>query len=310
MVSPPTVESFDAAIGRYASHIEHVRRLSANTCRAYVGDLRNLGSFAQGQGLTRPVDVTLATLRAWLAAQQSAGASRATVHRRAAAVREFFAWLEQDGELVKDPAAALRSPKRSRRLPETFDQAQVRELLDHVPAPDPSASAAEQASAQRDTAILETLYASGIRVSELCGTNLSALDTDRHTLRVIGKGDKERTVPLGLPAIDAAGNWLRVRHRLAHPDEQALFVGDRGARIDPRVVRRIVHRRLARVPHAPDLGPHGLRHAMATHLLEGGADLRTVQEILGHSSLATTQIYTHVTSERLRASFEQAHPRA
>ncbi len=168
-----------------------------------------------------------------------------------------------------------------------------------------------RARALRDVAIMEVLYASGIRVGELCGLDAASVDADRQVLRVHGKGDKERTVPIGLPAVRALAAWRGVRGLVAVPPAgEALFVGDRGARIDPRVVRRLVHRALARVPDAPDLGPHGLRHAMATHLLEGGADLRSVQEILGHASLATTQIYTHVTNERLRAAYAQAHPRA
>ncbi len=166
--------------------------------------------------------------------------------------------------------------------------------------------------AERDVAILELLYATGMRVSELCGLDLGALDAERRVVRVFGKGRKERTVPLGAPAARAVDAWLaRGRPRLSTAESgPAVFVGERGRRVDPRVVRRVVHRALRLVDGAPDLGPHGLRHAMATHLLEGGADLRSVQEMLGHASLATTQIYTHVTNERLRAAFEQAHPRA
>jgi integrase/recombinase XerC len=164
----------------------------------------------------------------------------------------------------------------------------------------------------RDVAVLELLYATGIRVSELCGLDVDDLDRDRRVLRVLGKGNKQRTVPAGAPAWRAIEAWLAGPRSALVTDESgpALFVGERGRRIDPRVVRRIVHRALALVDGAPDLGPHGLRHAMATHLLEGGADLRSVQEILGHASLATTQIYTHVSNERLRSAYQQAHPRA
>ncbi len=170
----------------------------------------------------------------------------------------------------------------------------------------------QAAAGLRDTAILETLYATGIRVAELCALDMDSLDEDRQLLRVVGKGDKERSVPVGAPALRALAEWRHYgRGLLAGASSgRALFLGDRGSRIDPRVVRRIVHRALQATPDAPDLGPHGLRHAMATHLLEGGADLRSVQEILGHSSLATTQIYTHVTTERLKQAFQQAHPRA
>jgi len=160
-------------------------------------------------------------------------------------------------------------------------------------------------------AILELLYATGIRVSELCGLDVTDIDWDRRAVRVLGKGDKQRTVPVGEPAMAALTAWLDVRAAWATPASgQAVFLGERGGRLDPRVARRVVHAALAAAPDAPDLGPHGLRHAMATHLLERGADLRTVQELLGHASLATTQIYTHVTNERLRAAFQQAHPRA
>jgi integrase/recombinase XerC len=160
--------------------------------------------------------------------------------------------------------------------------------------------------------MLEVLYATGVRVSELCGLDLADVDAERRVLRVLGKGRKERSVPVGLPALRALERWLSEgRPGIATAASgAAVFLGERGQRIDPRVVRRVVHAALARVEGAPDLGPHGLRHAMATHLLEGGADLRSVQEMLGHASLATTQIYTHVTDERLRQAYAQAHPRA
>ena len=164
----------------------------------------------------------------------------------------------------------------------------------------------------RDLAIMELLYASGIRVSELCGLDLDDLDRERRTIRVMGKGGKERVVPVGLPAERAAARWIRDGRPvlLAAGSGRALFLGARGRRLDPRAARRVVHARLGAVPGVPDSGPHGLRHAAATHLLEGGADLRSVQEILGHASLASTQIYTHVSVERLQAAFRQAHPRA
>ncbi|MDR0341735.1 MAG: tyrosine-type recombinase/integrase, partial [Nocardiopsaceae bacterium] len=169
-----------------------------------------------------------------------------------------------------------------------------------------------EAVALRDTAIMELLYATGIRVSELCGLDTGDLDTSRNTIRVLGKGSRERIVPVGIPAVRAVAAWCATgRRRLAGPRSgQALFVGARGGRLDPRIARRVVHARLAAVPAAPDTGPHGIRHAAATHLLEGGADLRSVQEILGHASVASTQIYTHVTTERLQAAYRQAHPRA
>ena len=165
----------------------------------------------------------------------------------------------------------------------------------------------------RDVAMLELLYATGIRVGELVGLDIDDVDRERNVVRVFGKGRKERTVPFGRPAAQALDFWLRDGPAAAHGRRApgaALFLGARGRRIDQRAVRTLVHRRIADVPGAPDIGPHGLRHTAATHLLEGGADLRSVQELLGHASLATTQLYTHVTTDRLRQAYQQAHPRA
>jgi integrase/recombinase XerC len=170
----------------------------------------------------------------------------------------------------------------------------------------------ESVTGLRDRALLELLYASGARVSEICGLDVGDVDLERHTVRVIGKGDKERVVPIGVPAIHAVRDWLANGRPglVTRASGPALLLGLRGGRLDPRTARRAVHARLRAVPGVPDLGPHGLRHSAATHLLEGGADLRTVQELLGHATLATTQIYTHVSIERLRATYERAHPRA
>lgn len=308
---PRATESGSAAAGRtrllaaYERHLQAERNLSAHTVRAYLGDAASVLDHLDRLG-ERLQDAGLRSLRSWLARQQSTGAARSTLQRRAASVRTFFRWLVTTGELAASPAEALRSPKQQRRLPATLDRARADQLMQAA-----AGHAGDGPSGLRNSAILELLYAGGLRVSELCGLDLTDLDAERGTVRVFGKGAKERTVPIGRPAQDAVARWVAVRPRLAAADAgQALFLGDRGARIDPRVVRRIVHRMLLEVPGAPDLGPHGLRHAMATHLLEGGADLRSVQEMLGHSSLATTQIYTHVTNERLRSAFEQAHPRA
>lgn len=296
----------------FAGHLRLERGLSEHTVRAYTGDVTNLFAHLDRVGEGEPEDVTLADLRTWLANLHAGGADRATLQRRAAGARAFFAWASRTGRLPGDPAQALRSPKVDRRLPPTVEVDQARQALDGLAArieetEDPD----ELAARRRDLAIVEVLYASGIRVSELAGLDTGDLDAQRGLVRVLGKGGKQRTVPLGAPALRALDAWLAVRPRLARPAAgQAVFVGDRGARIDPRVVRRIVHRALRAVPDAPDLGPHGLRHAMATHLLEGGADLRSVQEMLGHSSLATTQLYTHVSGDRLRKAYQQAHPRA
>lgn len=301
-----------ALVDAFAAHLRLERGLSGHTVRAYTGDLVNLFGHLARVGEGDPADVTLGDLRTWLANQYAAGADRATLQRRAAGVRTFFAWAARTGRLPADPAQALRSPKVDRRLPPTVEADQAREALDVLAARvDEVETPDERAARCRDLAIVEVLYASGIRVSELAGLDTGDLDAQRGLLRVLGKGGKQRTVPLGAPALRSLAAWLDVRPRLARPAAgRAVFVGDRGGRIDPRVVRRIVHRALAAVPGAPELGPHGLRHAMATHLLEGGADLRSVQEMLGHSSLATTQLYTHVSGERLRRAYQQAHPRA
>jgi integrase/recombinase XerC len=296
----------------FADHLRLERGLSPHTVRAYRGDLTNLFMHLVRVGEGEPADVTLADLRTWLANQHASGADRATLQRRAAGVRTFFAWAARTGRLPDDPAQALRSPKVDRRLPPTLEADQARKALDGLAARmEEAVEPGDLAARRRDLAIVEVLYAAGIRVSELAGLDLRDLDAQRGLLRVLGKGGKQRTVPLGTPALKAVDAWLAVRGRLARPAAgQAMFVGDQGGRIDPRVVRRLVHRALAAVPDAPDLGPHGLRHAMATHLLEGGADLRSVQEMLGHSSLATTQLYTHVSGDRLRKAYQQAHPRA
>lgn len=305
----------------WLTHLRSERRLSDHTVRAYATDITALLRHLGQVGAERADDAELADIRGWLASQQAAGASRATVSRRAAAARVFFAWIHDTGRGQRNPAAGLKSPKKQRRLPATMDQSVAERMLtgadqhtrdgDSHPEETPG-NRTRAAVGVRDVAILEVLYGTGIRVAELCALDLSSLDEERQLVRVIGKGDKERTVPIGAPGYQAVARWMEHGRGVLAGDQAgpALFVGERGGRINPRVVRRVVHRALTLTQGAPDLGPHGLRHAMATHVLEGGADLRSVQELLGHSSLATTQIYTHVTAERLKQAFEQAHPRA
>jgi integrase/recombinase XerC len=300
---------FETLLSSYERHLRAQRNLAEHTVRAYRTDLLNLFTHLGRLGIDSLDAVDLRALRSWLAKQHTLGQARATLQRRAAAARVFFSWAQETGLISTDPAANLRSPKIRRRLPPTLAATTAAEMLDGRIA---AAAEAGGSVAVRDAAILEVLYATGIRVSELCGLDLTDLDRGRQVIRVFGKGSKERTVPLGAPALRAVEDWLgKARPQLATSESgPAMFLGERGKRIDPRVVRRVVHRSLQMTDGAPDLGPHGLRHAMATHLLEGGADLRSVQEMLGHASLATTQIYTHVTNERLRSAFEQAHPRA
>jgi integrase/recombinase XerC len=250
---------------------------------------------------------SLVGLRSWLSAQSRDGAARATIARRAAAVRTFYRWAVRTGRVDSDPSLRLVAPRRGGRLPAVLRQADAAQLMDLAAvAPDD-----EDLIQVRNRAVLELLYASGIRVGELVAIDVDDLDLSNDVVRVTGKGAKQRVVPFGRPARRALDDWLVVRPRLATPASgAALFLGRRGRRVDPRQVRTVVHGLLAHLPNAPDVGPHGLRHSAATHLLEGGADLRVVQELLGHASLATTQLYTHVSVERLRRSYEQAHPRA
>lgn len=292
----------------FCDHLRVDLRRSPNTVAAYRADLRSLFEHAEGSGVTRLGEIDVSTLRAWLADGRRSGEAPATLQRHWASSRVFFRWACAGGLIGSDPAARLKAAKVPRRLPRTLGVEQARRILDDAVA---SARADESPKGVRDAAILEVLYGSGIRVGELCGLDLGSLDRPRATLRVLGKGSKERTVPLGDPGWRALEAWLSRRGEWVTPSSgQAVLLGARGARIDQRVVRRVVHQHLRADRDAPDLGPHGLRHAMATHLLEGGADLRSVQEILGHESLATTQIYTHVSTERLRQAFNQAHPRA
>ena len=284
----------------YDDHLAHSRHLSENTLRAYASDLRQMSS-----KLDCPVgNVTLPALRGWLAGLLEDGAASSSIQRKVAAARGFFAWASEQEFIKVDPAVRLRSPKRIRRLPVVPGQRNVVEAMESTQARE-----TEGPLAIRDLAMLEVLYGGGIRVAELCSLNLTDVDDERGLLRVVGKGNKERSVPLGAPARRAVTAWRLVRALVASSTSaDALFLGSRGGRIDPRVARRVVHE--ATRAGGAEVGPHGLRHAMATHLLEGGADLRSVQEILGHASVATTQVYTHVSADRLRAAFRQAHPRA
>ncbi len=295
------------ALVAFERHLSAERGLSAHTVRAYLADLRALAEHLAASRAATLEAATLADLRSWLAEQARAGAARASVGRRAAAARTFFRWAAHTGRVGTDPALRLTAPRRTRTLPGVLKAGEAGGLMDvaHLASDDGDPLSA------RDRAVVELLYASGIRVSELAGVDVDDLDLPAGLVRVLGKGGKERTVPFGAPARAALQEWLARRAELVAADSgPALFLGRRGRRVDVRQVRSVVHRLLGHVDGAPDLGPHGLRHSAATHLLDGGADLRVVQELLGHASLATTQIYTHVSTERLRRSYEQAHPRA
>jgi integrase/recombinase XerC len=381
----PLPPELGQALTAFERHLTAERGLSRHTVRAYVGDVTALLEHVSHAGSTELGQLDIQVLRSWLASQHAAGQAKTSVARRAAAARAFTAFAHARGELSDDPGRLLGTPRTGRHLPQVLGREQMSAVLAPARATpagtagtagpadsgdrgdrgdrggqasadgDAGLTPQERAVARRDTAIMELLYATGIRVSELCGLDLGDLDEERHTIRVMGKGGKERIVPVGIPAVRAVRAWLAggrgilasertaaagtiaagaasagtaavgtgARRRLTLTEQAAaqyqgsrppgapMFLGARGRRLDPRTARRVVHQQIAGAAgRVPDTGPHGVRHTAATHLLEGGADLRSVQEILGHASLATTQIYTHVSVERLLAAFRQAHPRA
>ncbi|TFB17937.1 tyrosine recombinase XerC [Microbacterium sp. 3H14] len=296
-----------AAAEAFVDHLERVRRLSPATVKAYRSDLRDL---AASTGSVQLEDVDLDALRDWLWHATQRGDARSTLARRSAAARSFFRWAHEQELVSQDPSLRLVTPKRGRTLPTVASREAMTALLDEYR----DDAAAGDPVDLRDHAILELLYGSGMRVSELCGLDIDDLDLDRATARVLGKGAKERVVPFGAPARDALDAYLRrgrpVLVARARTFSPAVMLGSRGARVGPRTVYELVARVLAPIVGAETIGPHALRHTAATHLLDGGADLRAVQEILGHASLGTTQIYTHVSAERLTATYRLAHPRA
>jgi integrase/recombinase XerC len=302
-------ENYEKLIAAFTRHLEVERSLSVHTIRAYLGDLESLLTHLETIGVADISHLELVHLRSWLANQQVKGGARTTLSRRAVSVRLFTKWAVKNKYLAKDVAATLATPKGHRILPEVLEIADAKTAMDSLAT---RAAEEETPISLRDVAMVELLYATGARVAELCGLDLSDIDYDRQTIRVLGKGNKERTIPLGNPAMKALNAWLKdgrdsIKNSLS---ENAVFLGARGKRIDQRTVRTVVYNALEAIEGIERMGPHALRHSAATHLLEGGADLRTVQEILGHASLATTQIYTHVSTERLQKAFKQAHPRA
>lgn len=294
---------FATALTDFERFLRLERNRSEHTVHAYVGDLTLLLRYLQVQGETQLRALTLRSLRGWLAQLHTGGASRTTLARRAAAARTFTTWAFKHGLLAADVGELLVSPRPHRSIPTVLSADEAGVVLEALTGDEP-----EQV---RDRLILELLYASGIRVAELVGLDIGDVDRGRRVLRVIGKGDKERAVPYGVPAEQALQRWLDTgRPAWSTPASgAALLLGRRGARLDQRAARAVVNRATERVSGG-GISPHGLRHTAATHLLDGGADLRAVQELLGHASLATTQLYTHVSVERLRTSFDQAHPRA
>jgi len=291
------------AVDDFGHHLARVDGRSEHTVRAYLGDVISLLDHAARAGCATPGDLDLAVLRGWLAARMRQGAARTSQARRAAAARTFTGWAHRTGRIAADVGASLASPRAHRDLPTVLRADQAASLV--------TAGTEQDPEAVRDRAVLELLYATGVRVSELCGLDRTDLDEGRRLVRVFGKGAKERAVPYGLPAQRALDGWLRHgRPAFATAGSgDALLLGVKGGRLQQTVVRRIV-RAAALAAGLPHTSPHDLRHSAATHLLDGGADLRAVQDLLGHASLSSTQIYTHVSTERLRAAFKQAHPRA
>ncbi|WP_374945602.1 tyrosine recombinase XerC [Agreia sp.] len=303
---------FERALDDFVSHLVGERGYSPHTVRAYRSDLTALASFAAERQVVDTQWLTLELYRDWLWAASQAGLSKASLARRSATAKSFSAWLSRSNEQAGDAASRLRAPKPDRSLPRVLSRDSIDAVLDSLAA----RTRDGEPLALRDLAIVELLYASALRVSELVGIDTGALDLDRRTVRVMGKGSKERVVPFGGPAHLALVDYLqRGRPALAAratggPATAAVYLGARGARLGTRSVYGVVSKLLLDVPGSGPDGPHALRHTAATHLLDGGADLRAVQEMLGHASLGTTQIYTHVTTERLRETYRQAHPRA
>lgn len=313
------------AIDDFAVYLTAERGFSENTVRSYRSDLARLAEFAAESGVLQTDELSLELLRDWLWSGSQDGLAKSTLARRSAAVRSLTAWLARTGEDAVDAASRLKAPKADHHLPRVLTRGQIDGILRSLAA----RAGTGDPGALRDLAVVELLYASALRVSELTGLALDSVDLGRLTVRVTGKGSKERVVPFGVPAKNAIVSYLeRARPALAEKASQpgtggsgpvgpaaagnasALFLGSNGRRLGTRTVYGLVSALLAQIPGSGPSGPHALRHTAATHLLDGGADLRAVQEMLGHASLGTTQIYTHVSAERLKASYASAHPRA
>lgn len=293
----------------YLRHLELDRGFSAHTIRGYRTDLLDLAGFAEETDADDTSAVDLELLRGWLWRGSTAGLAKSTLARRSAAARGFTRWLAATGTTPTDAGARLRAPRPDRHLPRVLTRPQVDGLLDDLAA----RAATGESNAVRDLAVVELLYASALRVSEIVGARTADLDLERRTLLVLGKGGKERVVPFGIPAHRALATYLddaRAALLDGRDDPGTIFLGARGRSLSTRAVYELVAHLLVDLPGAGPAGPHAFRHTAATHLLDGGADLRAVQELLGHASLATTQIYTHVSSERLKESYRLAHPRA
>jgi integrase/recombinase XerC len=298
--SPPDA-GFDAVSWRLDDFVASLTSLSERSVEAYRSDVVLFATWVLRLNIETPAGVTRTVVRRYIAHLTTRQYAQRSIARKAASIRRYFGWAIDTAIVTVDPTIGVHVSGRSGRLPRVLERREIEGLLE--PPVDPEEPEWRR---RRDDAVLEMLYGSGLRVSELCSIDVAALDLDAEMLRVWGKGSKERRVPLGEPTIDAVRAWLDVRAEVVPADlEGALFANERGHRLTPRDVRRILDRRSPSPTH-----PHALRHTFATHLLDGGADLRSVQELLGHSDVATTQRYTHVSRERLAAAYRQSHPRA
>jgi integrase/recombinase XerC len=291
------------AVVRFLSHLRDERKVSPHTLRCYGDDLAQFCRYLE-QHVGGPIDPSAADakrLRAYAAWMSGQGFAPSTVARRLASLRSFYRYQRRQGEVATDPASGLRNPKQPKRLPHLLRAEDVAKLLEAIPADEPAAV--------RDRAMLETLYGGGLRVSELVGLDLDDLNLEEELVRVRGKGRRERLSPVGPEATAWLRRWLPLR-RPSRAGEAAVFLNRFGTRLTTRSVGRLLRARLTGLDLDPKASPHTLRHSFATHLLDRGADLRSVQELLGHRRLTTTQIYTHVTRERLLDAYHDAHPRA
>lgn len=308
-----TATALSEEIALFARHLRHEKARSEHTIRSYVGDLEELSAWMTARRLKGLGDLDRESLRGWLAQRHQRGLARSSVSRGIASVHTFCRWAVDNGRLDHDPAASVKGPKTGQHLPEVVNSTALSDMLDGLAAAaeQPAEDDRSAALAARDWALVELLYATGARISEVVNLNDSDVDRSIKVITVTGKGNKQRRVPFGDRAEQALEVWRRRREVVAtEKSGAAMFLGARGGRIDARVARRVVADALQAVPDTHASGPHSLRHSAATHLLDGGADLRSVQELLGHSTVATTQIYTHVSVERLKNAYAQAHPRA
>ena len=295
------------AANEFADYLQAARGFSVNTVKAYETDVLDLAAYLSKLEVNQVAQIELDQVRDWLFAGDQSGLAKSTLARKSAAIRSFSAWLKKNELVDVDFAQRLKSPKSTRSLPKVVSRETLAEIFQTLS----SNANVENPNAMRDLLAIEILYASGCRVSELVGLNLEDVDYARNILRVMGKGSKQRMVPFGVPAREALDAWVRHGRSQFLNDKsgQALLINSRGQRLGVRQVYALVASLTDGTPTGAT-GPHALRHSAATHLLDGGADLRAVQELLGHASLGTTQIYTHVSVERLRDGYEKAHPRA